>query len=32
MLRQVLHRKRRRERQMCGYDGCPVKTGDAYYC
>jgi len=25
-------RRNRRLRGLCGYSGCKVKTGDAYYC
>jgi hypothetical protein len=32
MRRQLKHRKRRRERNLCGWEGCPEVTGEAYYC
>lgn len=30
--RQQKHRLLRRDKGLCGYEGCPDKSGDSYYC
>lgn len=32
MKRQTKHRKKRRELGKCAREGCPVETGDRYFC